>query len=280
MPDTFAITIVAIIIFTVFTAFIKGRSKDKCLREFAQNVITLEEKSGKVIFGKLHVENTGLELVYLEKLKDKSGHVETSYILYKSEYPNVQVLIRYHDDLSEENQNKRQKELERTYHPKALRKLNRKIQNFFKTVRDSVMDMVNLLISQAKRASGVGAVMASQDKYVSQMKQQLVGSIGTAFEPLLEQHIGKTVVLELIRGDTIFEYPGTPPSLLRLWMSITKQRKTRRPKRLTWWCRGIPAPSAISGNKGVSLQKTSSVRTTMEPQIRQWGKPPSKDGCG
>lgn len=208
MPDTFAITIVAIIIFTVFTAFIKGRSKDKCLREFAQNVITLEEKSGKVIYGKLHVENTGLELVYLEKRKDKSGHVETSYILYKSEYPNVQVLIRYHDDLSEENQNKRQKELERTYHPKALRKLNRKIQNFFKTVRDSVMDMVNLLISQAKRASGVGAVMSSQDKYVSQMKQQLVGSIGTAFEPLLEQHIGKTVVLELIRGDTIFEYPG------------------------------------------------------------------------
>jgi hypothetical protein len=117
-------------------------------------------------------------------------------------------LIRYHDELSEENKKKRQKDLERTYHPNVLRRFNRKIQNFFKTVRDSVMDMVNLLISQAKRATGVGTVITSQDKYVSQMKQQLVGSLGTAFEPLLERHIGKTVVLELKKGDRIFEYPG------------------------------------------------------------------------
>ena len=48
MPDTFAITIVAIIIFTVFTAFIKGRSKDKCLREFAQNVEALRIRAGLV----------------------------------------------------------------------------------------------------------------------------------------------------------------------------------------------------------------------------------------
>ena len=208
MPDTFAITIVSIIIFTVFAAFIKGRSKDKCLRDFSQNLITLEEKSGEVTCGNLHVENTGLELVYPAKHRGKSGHDESSYILYKSEYPSIEALIRYHDELSEENKKKRRKDLERTYHPNALRRLNRKIQNFFKTVRDSVMDMVNLLISQAKKASGVGAVMTSQDKYVSQMKQQLAGSLGTAFEPLLERYIGKTVVLELKKGDKIFEYPG------------------------------------------------------------------------
>ncbi|GAI71679.1 unnamed protein product [marine sediment metagenome] len=32
--------------------------------------------------------------------------------------------------------------------------------------------------------------------------------MATSFEPLLERHIGKKVVLELTRGDKIFEYPG------------------------------------------------------------------------
>lgn len=208
MPDTFAITIVSIIIFTVVAAFIKGRSKDKCLRDFSEDLVTLEETTGKIIWGKLSVENTGLELIYPTKHKDKSGHDETSYILYKQEYPNIQALIRYHDELNERRKKKRKKELKRTYHPRALRRLKRRIQNLFKTVKDSVMDVVNLLIGQAKRATPAGATLTSQDKYVSQIKQELMGSMGTSFEPLLERHIGKRVVLELTKGGKIFEYPG------------------------------------------------------------------------
>ncbi len=208
MPDTFAITIVSIIIFTVVAAFIKGRSKDKCLRDFSEDLVTLEETTGKIIWGKLSVENTGLELIYPTKHKDKSGHDETSYILYKQEYPNIQALIRYHDELNERRKKKRKKELKRTYHPGALRRLKRRIQNLFKTVKDSVMDVVNLLIGQAKRAAPAGAMLTSQDKYVSQIKQELMGSMGTSFEPLLERHIGKRVVLELTKGGKIFEYPG------------------------------------------------------------------------
>lgn len=208
MPDTFAITIVSIIVFTVVAAFIRGRVKDKCLGDFSEDLVTLEETIGKVIWGKLNVENTGLELIYLTRHKDKKGHDETSYILYKHEYPNIQALIRYHDELSERSKKKREKELKRTYHPTVLRRFKRRIQNFFKTVRDSVMDIVDLLIGQAKRTTPAGGILTSQDKYVSQIKQELMGSTGTSFEPLLERHIGKRVVLELTKGDKTFEYPG------------------------------------------------------------------------
>jgi hypothetical protein len=40
------------------------------------------------------------------------------------------------------------------------------------------------------------------------MKQELKVSMETAYEPLLERHIGKKVVLELTKGDKIFEYQG------------------------------------------------------------------------
>lgn len=203
-----AITIIFIVLATAIAAFIRRRSRDKCLKDFAQNMVTLEETSGKTIWGKLRVENTGLEFVYKTKHEDEQGHHETSYILYKYEYPNMAVLVRYHDELSERNKKAREKELKRTYHPTLLRRLKRKIANVFKTVRDSVMEVINLLISMAKKATPAGAVLTSQDKYVSQMKQELMGSVGTSYEPLLERYIGNRVVLELIRGDTVFEYCG------------------------------------------------------------------------
>ena len=203
-----AITIIFIVLAATVGAFIRKRSRDKCLKDFSQNMVTLEETSGKAIWGRLRVENTGLEFVYPKKHKDEEGHDETSYILYKYEYPNIGALIRFHDELSERNKKEREKELKRTYHLTLLRRLKRKVKNVFKTIRDSVMEIVNLLMSQAKKATPAGAVLTSQDKYVSQMKQELMGSVGTSFEPLLERYIGHKVVLELIKGDKMFEYCG------------------------------------------------------------------------
>jgi small nuclear ribonucleoprotein (snRNP)-like protein len=208
MPDTFAITIIFIVLATVVAAFVRGRSRDKCLKDFEQNIVTLEETDGKIIWGKLRVENTGLEFVYPDKHKDKQGHDETSYMLYKYEYPKIAALICFHDQLSEPNKKKREKKLKKTYHPTLLRRLKRKVLNVFRTVKDSVMEVLNMLISQAKRAAPAGTVLSSQDKYVSQIKQELMSSVGTSFEPLLERYIGHKVVVELAKGDKIFEYPG------------------------------------------------------------------------
>ena len=203
-----AITIIFIILAAGIGAFIRKRSRDKCLRDFEQNMVTLEDTAGKTIWGKLRVENTGLEFVYPQKQKDADGHDEASYILYKYEYPRIGAIVRYHDDLSERNKKVREKELKKTYHPGFWRRLKRRILNIFRTVRDSIVEIVNLVISQAKKATPAGKVLTSQDKYVTQMKQELMGSVGTSFEPLLERYIGHKVVLEMIKGDKIFEYCG------------------------------------------------------------------------
>ncbi len=203
-----AITIVFIVLATGVGAFIRRRSRDKCLRDFERNMVTLEDTAGKTIWGRLRVENTGLEFVYPQKHRDEDGHDEASYILYKHEYGNIGAVIRFHDELSEGNKKKREKQLEKTYHPGVGRRLKRRLVNVFKTVRDSVAEVVNLLMSQAKKATPAGRVLGSQDKYVSQIKQELMGSVGTSYEPLLERYIGRKVVLELIKGDKIFEYCG------------------------------------------------------------------------
>ena len=208
MPDTFAITVIFIVLSTVVAAFVRRVKRDKCLKDFSGFMVTLESISGKTVHGKLCVENTGLEFIYAQQHQDNDGHIETSYILYKYEYPNIQAMVRFHEQLSGENKRKRDMELELTYHPGEARRIKRRIQNLFKTVRDSVGEVINLLISKAKSTTGAGTTLSSQDKYVSQMKQELMGSSGTSYEPLLEKYIGHKIVLELIKGDKIFEYCG------------------------------------------------------------------------
>ncbi len=203
-----AITIIFIVLAAFVGAFVRRVSRNKCLRDFHRDMVTLEDASGKIIWGTLRVENTGLEFVYPEKYRDEDGHDETSYILYKQEYPNIAALIRFHDELSERNKKEREKELKRTYHPTFLRRMKRRIKNIFKTVRDSVMEVVSLLMSQAKKATPAGAVLSSQDKYVSKMQQELISTVGTSYEPLLERYIGHKVVLDMIKGDKMLEYCG------------------------------------------------------------------------
>jgi hypothetical protein len=203
-----AITIIFIILTAGLGAFIRKRSRDKCLRDFGQNMVTFEDISGKIVWGKLWVENTGLEFVYMDKQKDADGHEEASYLLYKYEYPRIQAIVRFLDELSEETKNKRERELKKIYHPGQWRRFKRNTLNVFRTVRDSVVEIVNLLISQAKKATPAGRVLGSQDKYVNQMKQELIGSVGTSFEPLLERYIGRKVVLEMIKNDKVLEYCG------------------------------------------------------------------------
>jgi len=208
MDNSFAITIAFIVLVTFVAAFIRRITRDKCLRDFHGNFVNLLRTDNKIIWGTLRVENTGLELLYKTKHQDADGHEEASYILYKCEYPKIQTILRFYDELSDKNKKRRQKRLARTYHPRLISRVKRKTANIFRTVRDSIAEVVNLLISRVKKTAGFGETIAGQDKYVTQMKQQLMGSVGTSYEPLLERYIGHRVVLEMLRGDTVIEYCG------------------------------------------------------------------------
>ncbi|MHC5083134.1 MAG: hypothetical protein ACYTET_04260, partial [Planctomycetota bacterium] len=199
------LTILFILLSTVVAAFIKGRSRDKCLKAFNKFTVTIEDVTGKYIWGKLRVESTGMELTYHKTNEDADGHIETSYMVYKYEYGNIGALVRYHEFLTGDNLKRRQVALEKTYHPGFFRRMRRKMMNMFKTIRDTIMEVSNVLMSQAKKTAGAGALLSTQDKYVSQMKNQVIGSVDTAYEPLLEKYIGHRVVAEFLHKDTPVE---------------------------------------------------------------------------
>jgi hypothetical protein len=208
MPDNvMAITIIFIVASALIATFVRRITRDRCLKDFENNRVTLEKTDGSIFSGRVHVENTGLEFIY-GSMDTRTSLPKDTYLLYKAEFPTVLALIRYHDELTESNRLNRERQLKKTYHPGFWRRLGRKTKNIFKTLRDSLMEIINLLISQAKKVGPAGSVLSSQDKYVTRMKTDLVGSVGTSYEPLLEKYIGNKVILVLSKGEALLEYCG------------------------------------------------------------------------
>ncbi|MFC1666581.1 hypothetical protein ACFL0P_01745 [Candidatus Omnitrophota bacterium] len=207
--DPLAITIIFIALSAVVGVFIKGRVRDRCLLDFAGDLVNLELKDGKTIWGVLRLEATGLELKYKEPYLDKNdGHIETSFIFYKNEYANIQCIVRFLDDLDDKKKEMRARFLNSAYYQKVFRRTKRRIRNLFATVRDTVIEIVNLFIGKAKQATGMGKVLSSQDKYVSQMKKEAFSALNASFEPLIENYLGKKVILQLSSEGKIIEHLG------------------------------------------------------------------------
>lgn len=209
MANTFVLTLFFIVLTTVIGAFMKGRSRDGCLMDFKDFPVTIEMKDGKTVWGNLLVEATGIELIYdKEYIDQKNGHVEKSYILYKNEFSNINIIVRYHDSLDDKKLLKRKKMLKRYYYPKTIYPLGRRIRNFFYTVKDALMDVITLLVGRIRSTTPAGGVLSGQDKYVSQIQQQAIIPVAYAFEPLLERYIGNKVILKVMRGEKPEEHRG------------------------------------------------------------------------
>lgn len=207
MTDPFTITIAFIVLTTIIGAFIARRKKDICIRDFQSYTITLEKDDGEVIKGLLNVQPTGLEIIHNEK-HEIEGRIESTYLLYKFEYKKILALVRYQDELSDENRKRREKDLYKTYHPGFFRRLKRSFFNFLKTFRDSVLEVINISLASFKKTAPLNGTLTDQDKYVNKMKTDMVDSVGTAYEPLLEKYIGHKVVFEFIKGKKLFNYSG------------------------------------------------------------------------
>lgn len=207
--DSLTITIIFIILSTVIGAFVKGRMRDRCLLDFKGYLVNIELKDGKAIWGVLQIEATGLELTYKEPYLDKAdNHIETSFVLYKNEYANIHCILRFLDEQDGENRNKRDRLFKHALSRRGLHTLKRKIRNFFATVKDSILEVANLLMGRVKQVAPVGKVLGGQDKYVSQIQSETMAVLNTSYEPLLEKYMGKKVILKLSRGGKMIEYAG------------------------------------------------------------------------
>ncbi|MFO7611019.1 MAG: hypothetical protein R6W99_00830 [Clostridia bacterium] len=183
----FLITVAIIVFAGLFIAFINHMKIDKCIKSFRSDMVSIYFTNGKIIKGRLDVENTGIELIF-DSPSDESMR---SHILYKDEYDQIRFFARFHSDLDARRRKKRMSVMKKTYHPNILRRILRSIGIFFKIIRDSFMDIFTALSGRMKT---VNPAYASNEAYIARANKEAVSLVDTTHNPLLEKYIGNKVV--------------------------------------------------------------------------------------
>jgi hypothetical protein len=208
LNNALTVSILVILISSVVGFYVRSRSLDRCMRDFDGFTVTVEDKSGKAIWGTLRAYNSGIELLYSSEHLSPEGHVRNSYILYDSELANLQAVYRFHDDQSATNQLKRKRDIERTYQPSIFRRAARGLRNLFTTFRDAIVQSLNAVLGQ-RAAQRPENLMLSKYKDLTSSGAQFLGGVsGSAYEPILERYIGHYVALEILRGESVEEEYG------------------------------------------------------------------------
>jgi len=203
---SFLVTLFIILVGALIGSYLRSASKDRCLRDFDDYHVTLEKRDGHIIWGDMHLESTGMELEYQLDVQDQA-HIETSYLLYKSEYKDLQGIYRYVDELTPQERRLRERDLRKAFHPKPTRVLARRLQNFMSRATDSLAEAIPLITGQAKKPAG-RYISAPEEAYLQKLGKNIIGYVGTSFDPLLEDYIGAKIVVEIVEGGASHEYVG------------------------------------------------------------------------
>jgi len=194
--NIFWLTIGFIFLTAIIGAVVARRQRDRCLKLIHDYHVTMQMTTGRTIWGDLHVRSQGLELVYDAPYQTAAGLIKSSYLLYDTEAASLHSIARYVGDLTEQEQRDREVQIRKRTNPTVMRRFGRWGMNWFNTIRDAFTQALSAFIGQIAK-SGQSTVVSSQHGQVDTIGKTLLGATGNKYEPLLERHIGKPVVVEL-----------------------------------------------------------------------------------
>lgn len=195
----FYLTLLFIFLTAIITAVVTKWARDKCLKLFHHYHVTVERIRGQTSWGRLRVFSTGVEIVYDHPYVDHRGRKKTSYLIYQHELEQQLLsVLRYHDELGDAQQKARLKQVKRSFNPGPARRFGRSIRNFVNTLRDAFNAAIGAVVGQYQRMNPASMVIGTQGQSVTQISQALLGRFANAYEPLLEQYIGRPVILDVV----------------------------------------------------------------------------------
>ena len=199
----FWIPMILVFVAATVAAIAARRKRDRCLKWFNLEQVLILLNSDKWLWGRLTVFPHTMELAYEEVEPDG----KTSYVLYQSEIAEIKKIIQPTPNVEAPEYNAWKKEVERIANPSLFRRSRRYLWNAFNTLRDAISQSVSLLLGTLKSKTVMGKIQ-SADKRAGEIGNTLISSVPNAYEPVLEKYLGKTVVVEMLEGDTVQEFTG------------------------------------------------------------------------
>ncbi len=197
LENGLALTLLFIFLVAVVGVIFRLRRKDKCLKLLSGHHVSYLDTAGRSVWGDLVVYSQGLELRFDVPHTTRQGLNKSSALIYEKELANCLAVCRLDGALTEDERRRRQRQIRHSFRPGLMRRTIRWMRNILNTLRDAFSKAMSAILGQLARARPGSSVLATQQAQVDEIGQTLLGAAGNAYEPLLEAHIGKPVVLRI-----------------------------------------------------------------------------------
>ena len=185
---------------------LKRRAKDHCLKKFEGCTTILPSLSGEMIEGILSVYAQGLQILYPKKIKQEVGMLD-SFVLHPPEVEKIPYLIRPTPDPETRAGFEWSQEMHKILHPNFLQKTQRLILTFYNMLKDAFGQAAKAIIGALSKDTSFSKVKDS-NKRIEEVRSGLTELVPNAWEPILEKHRGRRVVIERKGADSIIYESG------------------------------------------------------------------------
>ena len=180
--DLFWLSMLVLFVVAVVTAIVRLRQKDKCLKLLDTYHVTYLTTAGATMWGDLIVSSGGMELCFDTPYQTRRGLAKCSTLIFDDDLGGCLAICRSVHGLTEQERRDREAQIQASFSPGLLRRWRRRLRN---------------LVNQMGKTGGIGGALQSQRSGVDDLGKTFIGTMGNAYEPILERHIGRPVILEL-----------------------------------------------------------------------------------
>ena len=194
MDNALAVTLVLIFVAAIIVALVNAWQRDKCLKLMHDYHVTYLTTAGPPTWGNLIVYSRGIELRYDAPYTTRRGIIKASSLIYDDELGDCLAVCRISMALTKNETRTRARQIKRTFSPGPIRRTTRLMRNIANTLRDAIAKSISTILGQLSKAK---PGLAGGKGEVEQVGKALLGTVENAYEPILEKHIGRPVILQL-----------------------------------------------------------------------------------
>lgn len=196
IDNLFWMAIGLIFFVTLFGGLVRRLKRDRCLLLFHTHHVTFLADGKNAVAGDMNATSRGIELGFDQFDTVTTGRVRTGMLVYDQELSGCVVLCRTEHGLTDAEKTRRRRQLLRLVNPHLLQRSGRQLINFINIVRDAIIQSVGLFLGKiGGRPGGLQTLAREQSSRLTEFSGNVLGLFNNAYEPLLERHIGKPVVL-------------------------------------------------------------------------------------
>jgi hypothetical protein len=215
--DNILIATILIIFFTALFSRIVQKH-DRVLKSIKNFHITVIQKNNKKMWGIIQIYIKGMKLNFSKPYQSSGGTWVDSYLFYQADMDNVKLILRYHDELSPDNKQRRLQELKKVSKPGHLRRGIRQLRNFISNFQEAFSETLGVFLNQFK--STAGELVKANEKNIKQVGSAAIGAATKEYDQILEHHINREVVLSLEDESDKQEFTGFLAEYSSHWIAL------------------------------------------------------------